>query len=71
MTIEDITDNDLLEFLQWFAGWHGLEPVAASVMITAMTGHFKTHPKAADRLLTRCRKMMMVEVTDGVVTIHA
>ena len=69
MTIEDITDNDLREFLGWFADWHGRTPVADSVMTTCMTGYFKTYPKAADGLLTRCGKLHLVDVSKGIVII--
>jgi len=69
MCIEDITDDDLLEFLGWFADWHGRKSVADSVMTTCMTGYFKTYHKAADGLLTRCRKLHLVDVTKGIVTI--
>lgn len=69
MYIEDITDNDLREFLGWFADWHGRTLEADAVMTTCMTGYFKTYPKAADGLLTRCRKLKLLDVTKGIATI--
>ena len=71
MRVEDITDDDLREFLGWFADWHGRKAVASSVMTTCMTGHFKTFSKAADKLLARCKRLRLVDVTDKVVTIRA
>lgn len=71
MTIEDITDNDLREFLGWYQDFHGSQPVAASVITTCMTGYFKTFAKAADKLLTRCKRLKLVAVKDGIVTMAA
>ena len=70
MSIE-VTDEDLREFLEWFGRWHGHKAVDVSVMTTCMTGHFKTYPKAADKLLARCKHLQLVTVTDGMVTITA
>lgn len=67
MTIEDTTENDLREFLAWFADWHGRTSVADSVMTTCMTGYFKTHSRAADKLLMRCKRLKLVAVDDAVV----
>lgn len=69
MTIDDITDNDLREFLGWYQDFHGCQPVAASVITTCMTGYFKTFSKAADKLLARCKRLKLVALKDGVVTI--
>ena len=71
MKIEDITGNDLREFLEWFADWHARKAAAPSVMTTCMTGYFKTYSKAADKLLARCKRLKLVTVSDGVVTIIA
>ena len=69
MTIKDITDNDLREFLVWYRCFHGSRPVAASVITTCMTGHFKTFAKAADKLLARCKRLKLVAINGGLVTI--
>jgi hypothetical protein len=69
MIIEDITDNDLREFCQWFADWHGCKVASASVIATCMTGHFKTFPKAADKLLNKCIQLRLLEVKKGIVTL--
>lgn len=68
MKIEDITDDNLREFLDWYKGFHGNKPVATSVMTTCMTGYFKTFSKAADKLLARCKRLRIVDVKDGMVT---
>lgn len=68
MTIEDITDNDLREFLGWYQDFHGCKPVDTSVIATCMTGYFKTFAKAADKLLARCKRLKLVAINDGVVT---
>ena len=69
MTIDDIKDNDLREFLGWYQDFHGCRPVDASVITICMTGYFKTFAKAADKLLTRCKRLKLVAINDGVVTI--
>ena len=69
MKMEDITDKDLREFLGWYRDFHGCRPVAASVITTCMTGHFKTFAKAADKLLARCKALKLVAVKDGIATI--
>lgn len=69
MTINEITDKDLREFFSWYKSFHGCKAVAASVMVTCITGHFKTHTKAADKILARCRSLKLVEVSNGMVTI--
>ena len=69
MTIEDITDNDLREFLAWYRDFHGCRPAGASVITTCMCGYFGTFQKAADKLLARCKRLKLVAVKDGVVTI--
>lgn len=69
MKIEDITDNDLREFLAWYRDFHGSRPEAPSVITTCMTGYFKTFAKAADKLLARCKRLKLVAINDGFVTI--
>lgn len=69
MKIEDITENDLREFLAWYQDFHGCRPVAASVITTCMTGYFKTFAKAADKLLARCKRLKLVAINGGLVTI--
>ena len=67
--MEDITDKDLREFLGWYRDFHGSRPEAASVITTCMTGHFKTFAKAADKLLARCKRLKLVAINGGLVTI--
>lgn len=69
MKIEDITENDLRDFLGWYRDFHGCRPVAPSVITTCMTGYFKTFAKAADKLLARCKRLKLVAINDGIVTI--
>ena len=69
MKMEDITDKDLREFLGWYRDFHGCRPVAPSVITTCMTGYFKTFAKAADKLLARCKRLKLVAINDGLVTI--
>lgn len=71
MRIADITDNDLREFLEWYGNFHGRRPVDASVITTCMCGYFGTFQKAADKLLARCKRLKLVAVKDGVVTMAA
>ena len=67
--MDGITDNDLRDFLGWYRDFHGSRPEAASVIATCMTGYFKTFAKAADKLLARCKRLKLVAINDGIVTI--
>ena len=60
MKIEDITDNDLKRFCQWYKGFHGCKPVTTTIFSTCLTGFFHTHSKAADKLLLRLNRLSLV-----------
>lgn len=60
MTNERITDNNLIEFCKWYAGFHGAAGIEASVIETCLCGYFHTFPKAAIKLLMRCKKLRLV-----------
>ena len=68
MRIEDITEDNLREFLRWYQEFHGSRPADESVITTCMCGYFGTFPKAANKLLARCDVLELVNVDDGVVT---
>ena len=36
MNIEEISDKDLREFCEWYTGFHGTKPVAATVLTTCL-----------------------------------
>ena len=55
-----ITDTDLVEFCKWYADFHGDTDIETSVIVTCLCGHFHTFPKAADKLLMRCKKSGLV-----------
>lgn len=61
MNIEEITDEDL-RTCEWYVGFHGTKPVAATVLATCLTGFFHTHAKAADKLLARLKRLNLVQV---------
>lgn len=63
MNNEEITDKDLWAFCQWYTGFHGTKPVAATVLATCMTGYFSTYAKAADKLLARLKQLDLVTMT--------
>lgn len=65
MNIEEITDEDLREFCEWYVGFHGTKPVSATVLTTCMTGYFSTYAKAADKLLARLKKLDLITMTDN------
>lgn len=69
MKIEDITDNDLREFLGWYQDFHGSKAAPISVITTCMCGYFGTFQKAADKLLVRCKRLKFVAIKNGMVTI--
>lgn len=62
MNIENITDLDLRGFCKWYTGFHGTKPVAATVLVTCLTGFFHTHNKEADKLLARLKRLNLVHV---------
>ena len=55
-----ITDTDLVEFCKWYADFHGDTDIETSVIVTCLCGYFHTFPKAADKLLQRCKKLRLV-----------
>lgn len=62
MNIEKITDKDLREFSEWYIGFHGTKPVAATVLATCLCGYFATFSKEADKLLARLKRLNLVQV---------
>lgn len=69
MRVENITDNDLRQFCQWYAGFHGCKPVAASMLATCLTGYFSTYSKAADKILVRLKRLNLIAVKDDTITL--
>ena len=69
MTIESITDNELMAFCRWFAGFHG-GTTSPSVFTTCMCGYFHTYTKAANKLLKRCMRLGAVVVIGDCCTIQ-
>lgn len=55
-----ITDTDLVEFCKWYADFHGDADIETTVIVTCLCGYFHTFPKAADKLLMRCKKLRLV-----------
>ena len=64
MMNERITDNNLMEFCKWYAGFHGAADIEPSVIETCLCGYFHTFSKAANQLLKRCMKLGLV-VAEG------
>ena len=62
MNNEEITDMDLREFCEWYVGFHGTKPVAATVLVTCLCGYFATFSKAADKLLARLKRLDLIQV---------
>lgn len=56
MSFDNITDNDLMAFCEWFADFHG-NTTSPSVFTTCLCGHFHTYTKAANQLLERCKRL--------------
>lgn len=55
-----IIDTDLVEFCKWYADFHGDTDIETSVIVMCLCGYFHTFPKAADKLLMRCKKLRLV-----------
>ena len=64
-----IPDSELMEFCNWYADFHGATDIAQSVIETCICGYFNTYTKAAKSLLIRCKKLRLVNVANGIVTI--
>lgn len=64
MMNEKITDNDLMGFCKWYAGFHGAADIESSVIETCLCGYFHTFSKAAKSLLMRCKKLSFI-VAEG------
>ncbi|MDD6686826.1 MAG: hypothetical protein PUE70_03935 [Sodaliphilus pleomorphus] len=64
MMNEKITDNDLMGFCKWYAGFHGAADIESSAIETCLCGYFHTFSKAANQLLKRCMKLGLV-VAEG------
>ena len=64
------TNQELREFRDWYADHHGTQPTEHSVFTTCICGHFHTYTKAAEAILSEMRKMRLVEVRAGKVTIN-
>ena len=69
MMTENITDNDLMEFCKWYAGFHGATDIEPSVIETCLCGYFHTFAKAANKLLMRCKKLKLVAANGDTVNI--
>lgn len=69
MMTETITDNDLMEFCKWYAGFHGAADIETSVIETCLCGYFHTYIKAAANLLMRCKKLKLVAANGETVNI--
>lgn len=65
----NITDNDLMAFCQWYGDFHGATDITPSVMTTCLCGHFQTYTKAANQLLKRCMRLGLVSLKNGKLTI--
>lgn len=62
MNIEEIADEDLKRFCQWYVGFHGCKPVSATVLTTCLCGYFATFTKEADKLLAKLKRLNLVQV---------
>jgi len=69
MMNERITDNNLMEFCKWYAGFHGAADIEPSVVETCLCGYFHTFSKAANQLLKRCMKLGLLVAHNGNMTI--
>ena len=67
MSIEEITDNELQEFCQWFKGHYGKSESYESAMITCLCGHYHTYPREAKRLLKRLISLKFASVRNNIV----
>ena len=62
-------EQQLLDSLKWFANWHTPTP-EESVLVTFLTGRFRTYTKDARRFLRQAEKMGLVKIRGGDVTIN-
>ena len=62
-------EQHLRDSLKWFANWHTTTP-EESVLITFLTGRFRTFTKDARRILRQAELMGLVKIRNDVVTIN-
>lgn len=67
MSIEEITDNELQEFCQWFKGHYGKSESYESAMITCLCGHYHTYPREAKKLVARLKSLDLMSQKRNVV----
>lgn len=63
-------DNDLIDFCNWFANFHGATNIKQSVIVTCLCGYFHTYTKNAEQLFKRCQKLNLVVITNDAVVIN-
>jgi hypothetical protein len=64
-----MTNQELRDFRDWYAGRHGRDPTSFSIFVTCLCGYFHTYPKAATALLKELRRLGFAKVKAGDVTI--
>lgn len=64
-----ITDQELIDFCQWFKEHFGKDEALECVVIVSMSGYFHTLPRKAKRLLERCKSLNLVEIKRNVVNL--
>ena len=60
MNSEKITDNELIEFCQWYKDHYGKNESSESAFTTCLCGHFHTYPKEAKVLLSRLKRLELI-----------
>ena len=59
--IEEIADDQLVEFCQWFKDHYNRNESYMSAMTTCLCGYFHTYPREANKLLNRCMSLSLME----------
>ena len=67
--MEEITDNDLREFIEWYNGFHGTATVEESVFNTCACGHFHSFPRKVKDCITRMVALGFIRRNKGKIEI--
>ncbi len=66
---QEIQDQELVDFCQWYKEQFGSVEAYECVMLISMSGYFHTIPRKARRLLQRCQSLNLLEIKRNVVNL--
>ena len=64
-----MTDNELIEFAEWYKGFHGTAAVEESVFNTCACGWFHSFPRQVKDYITRMEALGLISRQKGKIEI--